>query len=120
MEDFMASRASSALGEVKPTYPRGTVFARPDEFLPDFIEQSLREAIKDFEEYRHGFYLPDALLTGIETRTTSPVRILRDDRRESLSLAGLYPCGEGAGYAGGIVSSAVDGLKTAEAILAKE
>ena len=119
MEDFMASRASTAFGEVKPTYPRGVVFARPDEFLPDFIEQSLREAIPDFEEYRNGFYYPDALLTGIETRTTSPVRLLRNDRHESVSLGGLYPCGEGAGYAGGIVSSAVDGIKTAERVLGR-
>lgn len=117
MEDFMASRASSGFGEVNPTYPRGTVFAEAREFLPEFIEDSLRLAIPDFEEYRGGFYLPDALLTGIETRTTSPIRLLRNESHESLSLKGLYPCGEGAGYAGGIISSAVDGLKTAIHIL---
>lgn len=117
MEDFMAARASKEIGEVRPTYPRGVVLPRPDEFLPSFVENSLREAIPDFEEYRNGFYLPDALLTGIETRTTSPLRILRDTRREVPTLKGLYPCGEGAGYSGGIISSAVDGLKTAEIIL---
>lgn len=113
----MANRASSGFGEVNPTYPRGTVFAEAREFLPEFIEDSLRLAIPDFEEYRGGFYLPDALLTGIETRTTSPIRLLRNESHESLSLKGLYPCGEGAGYAGGIISSAVDGLKTAIHIL---
>lgn len=117
MEDFLAKRASSALGEVKPTYPRGVVLPRPDEFLPDLISESIREAIPDFDQYKSGFYLPDALLTGVETRTTSPIRLIRGEGRESLTLSGLYPCGEGAGYAGGIISSAVDGLKTAEIIL---
>ena len=117
MEDFMKKQASSTLGEVRPTYPRGVVLPRPDEFLPDFIEDSLREAIPDFEDYKNGFYLPDALLTGIETRTTSPIRLTRNEKRECVTLAGLYPCGEGAGYSGGIISSAVDGLKTAEIIL---
>ena len=117
MEDFMAARASTEIGDVRPTYPRGIVLPRPDEFLPDFVESALREAIPYFEEYRKGFYLPDALMTGIETRTTSPLRILRDMSHEIPNLKGLYPCGEGAGYSGGIISSAVDGLKTAEIIL---
>lgn len=117
MEDFMNSKRSAALGEVTPTYPRGVVLARPDEFLPDFIEGSLREAIPDFEEYKQGFYSPDALLTGIETRTTSPLRIVRNERHETPTIRGLYPCGEGAGYSGGIISSAVDGLRTAKIIL---
>lgn len=117
MEDFMVGRASNALGEVRPTYARGIVLPRPDEFLPNFVESSLREAIPDFEEYRKGFYFPDALLTGIETRTTSPLRIIRNENHETPTVKGLYPCGEGAGYAGGIISSAVDGLKTAEIIL---
>jgi uncharacterized FAD-dependent dehydrogenase len=119
MEDFMASRASAALGDVNPTYPRGVVLAHPDEFLPQFISESIREAIPDFDSYRKGFYCPDAVLTGVETRTTSPLRLLRGEDRVSVSLKGLYPCGEGAGYAGGIVSSAVDGIKTAEAILSE-
>ncbi len=117
MEDFIKSQASKTLGDVSPTYPRGTVLAKPCDFLPDFIEDSLRAAIPEFEEYKKGFYCPDALLTGIETRTTSPVRLLRGENRQSLSLAGLYPSGEGAGYAGGIISSAVDGLKTALSII---
>ena len=117
MEDFMLSRASKNLGEVTPTYPRGVVLAEPREFLPEFIRASLHEAIPEFEDYRKGFYLPDAVLTGIETRTTAPLRIIRNRLHQTPSLSGLYPCGEGAGYAGGIVSSAVDGLKTAEIIL---
>ncbi len=117
MEDFMAGQKSSALGSVSPTYPRGVTLAKPSDFLPDFVESSLRLAIPDFDEYRKGFYLPDALMTGIETRTTSPVRILRDEKHEARGLRGVYPCGEGAGYSGGIISSAVDGLKTAEQML---
>ena len=117
MEDFIASKSSKAFGDIFPTYPRGTVFAHTKEFLPEFIESSLRVAIADFEDYRRGFYCPDALLTGIETRTTSPIRLLRDENRQSLSLKGLFPCGEGAGYAGGIISSAEDGLKTALCII---
>lgn len=117
MEDFMSSRRSTAFGDVKPTYPRGVTLTAASDFLPDFIEYSLREAINDFDDYKKGFYYPDAVLTGIETRTTSPLRIIRDDQRQTPSLKGLYPCGEGAGYAGGIISSATDGLKTAEAIL---
>jgi len=119
MEDFVQNRSTKCFGDVLPTYPRGTVFAHSNEFLPQFIELSLKEAINDFDQYRKGFYFPDALLTGVETRTTSPVRIMRDETRESETLRGLFPCGEGAGYSGGIVSSAVDGLKTAEAIINK-
>ena len=117
MEDFMEDRSSKSFGEILPSYPRGTVFAHPDEFLPEFIKHSLKEAIKDFDDYKKGFYCPDALLTGIETRTTSPIRIVRGETRESESLKGLFPCGEGAGYSGGIISSAIDGLKSAEAII---
>lgn len=117
MGDFMEARASAELGEVTPTYPRGVILPQPHEFLPEFIEKSLRDAIPDFENYRKGFYYPDAVMTGIETRTTSPLRIIRNEKRETPAISGLYPCGEGAGYSGGIVSSAVDGLKTAEIIL---
>ena len=79
--------------------------------LPDFATQSLRAAIPEFDTYKKGFYLPDAILTGVETRTTSPIRILRDESGQA--ARGLYPCGEGAGYAGGIISSALDGLLSA-------
>lgn len=119
MEDFLKDKASSSFGDVLPTYPRGVVFEKADAFLPDFIKESLKMAIADFEEYKKGFYLPDAMLTGIETRTTSPIRIPRDELHEATSIKGLYPAGEGAGYSGGIVSSATDGIKTAIHILNK-
>lgn len=119
MEDFINGKASVDFGEVLPTYNRGVVFEKAGAFLPDFIEESLKSAIYDFDEYKKGFYHPDALLTGIETRTTSPVKILRDADHEATSIKGLYPAGEGAGYSGGIVSSATDGIKTALNILDK-
>ncbi len=119
MEDFINDKASLGFGEVLPTYPRGVALEKADAFLPDFIRDSLKLAIADFDEYKKGFYLPDAVLTGVETRTTSPIKILRDECHESTSIKGLYPAGEGAGYSGGIVSSATDGIKTAIHILNK-
>ena len=115
--DFMEERESRELGSVKPTYPRGTVLADLSECLPAFVTETLRAAIPRFEAYMNGFYLPDAVMCGVETRSTSPVRILRDEKGEAIGLSGLYPCGEGAGYAGGILSSAVDGMRAAEQIL---
>jgi len=115
MEDFLVGRPSKALGDVRPTYPRGVVLSELDSCLPSFATESLRAAIPEFEAYKKGFYFPDAVLTGVETRTTSPIRILRDESGQTLS--GLYPCGEGAGYAGGIVSSAVDGILAASKLL---
>ena len=91
----------------------------PEEYLPEFITDSLRESIGDFEDWMPGFDFGDAVLTGPETRTTSPVRVLRDEGYECLNIKGLYPAGEGAGYSGGIISSAVDGIKCAEAMLKK-
>lgn len=115
--DFMEGRASRSLGVVKPTYPRGTVLADLAECLPTFVTETLHAAIPRFEAYMNGFYLLDAVMCGVETRSTSPVRILRDEKGEAIGLSGLYPCGEGAGYAGGILSSAVDGMRAAEQIL---
>ncbi|MBQ7381349.1 MAG: hypothetical protein IJW69_04650, partial [Clostridia bacterium] len=115
MEDFLVGRPSKALGDVRPTYPRDVVLSELDSCLPSFATESLRAAIPEFEAYKKGFYFPDAILTGVETRTTSPIRILRDGSGQTLS--GLYPCGEGAGYAGGIVSSAVDGILAASQLL---
>jgi uncharacterized FAD-dependent dehydrogenase len=103
-----------------PTYPKGTVAKPVSEYMPDYVEQSLVSAISDFDEWMPGFKYGDAILTGPETRTTSPVRVLRDESYESPTLRGLYPAGEGAGYAGGIMSSAVDGIKCAESILNKQ
>ena len=118
VEDFLKNRNSSFIGEVKPSYKRGFNFARLDSFLPDYITDSMREAIIEMDKRLKGFACPDAVLTGAETRSSSPVRITRNSQTlQSISLIGLFPCGEGAGYAGGIVSAAVDGIKCAEKIL---
>lgn len=90
-----------------------------DSLLPSYITDSLRRGLDDFDKWLPGFYDPEALLTAPETRTTSPVRVERDDGYEAKGISGLYPVGEGAGYAGGIISSARDGLIVAEAILTK-
>lgn len=119
LTDFLAARPSRAGGAVRPTYPRGVVYGALDDFLPDFVTQSLRMGFAAFERYMPGFCLPEAVLTGPETRTTSPLRVERGQTGEAPMVAGLYPCGEGAGYAGGIISSAVDGLRQAEKLLGK-
>ena len=116
-EDFLACRSSPRMGEVSPTYLPGVTPCSLDECLPQFIADSMREGIRRMDARLRGFALPDAVLTAAETRSSSPVRILRGADGQSLSLPGLYPCGEGAGYAGGIVSAAVDGIKCAEQIL---
>ena len=118
VEDFLNNRKSSAFGEVIPSYGRKTSFAKMDDFLPDYVTGAMREAIVKMDRQLKGFASPDALLTGAEARSSSPVRILRNaETLQSVSIKGLYPCGEGAGYAGGIVSAAVDGIKCAEKIL---
>ena len=104
---------------VKPSYGRGVVELPPEDYLPLFVTDTLRLAIPDFDNWMKGFYLPEAVMTGPETRTTSPVRVLRTSSCEVLGFSGLYPVGEGAGYAGGIVSSARDGLMVAEKIIEK-
>ena len=120
MCDFMEGREPRGIFGVKPSYPIGVEPFKTEDYLPDYVTDSLREAIIDFDDWMPGFKLGDAALTGPETRTTSPVRILRDDGYESVSVKGLYPVGEGAGYSGGIISSAVDGLKCALAIINKK
>jgi len=116
--DFLKGQSSSAFGNVMPSYPLGTVFASPECCLPQFVCDALRAGIPLMEQQLRGFCQPDAVLTAPETRSSSPVRILRDPvTLESLGMRGLFPCGEGAGYAGGIVSAAVDGIKCAEQIL---
>ncbi len=119
MEDFVNRRAPTSPRSVIPSYQRGTIPAATEEYLPEYITDSLRAAISDFEAYAPGFYYPDAILTGAETRSTSPVRILRGEDFAAVGISGLYPAGEGGGYAGGIISSAADGVKVAEAILRK-
>jgi uncharacterized protein len=114
--DFLAGRASQALGEVQPSYQPGVTLGNLDRALPDYAIAAIREALPAFGRQLRGYAMRDALLTGVETRTSSPVRIKRDGSLQSLNTRGLYPAGEGAGYAGGILSAAVDGIKVAEAI----
>ena len=116
-DDFAAGECTRAYGEVQPCSKGEVRFADLNACLPPFVAEAIKEAIPAFDRKLHGFARPDALLTGVETRTSSPVRILRGDTMES-SVAGLYPCGEGAGYAGGIMSAAMDGIRVAEAIAA--
>lgn len=113
------NRENACVSSVKPSYPIGTEPVSPECYLPDFITESIRTAIPDFDDWMKGFYHPAAAMTGPETRTTSPVRVLRGSDFEAIGIKGLYPAGEGAGYAGGIVSSARDGLMVAEAIINK-
>ncbi len=116
--DFLNDRMSTGFGKVKPTYKPGTVFVKLNSFLPDYVVQTMKEAIIHFDKKLKGFAMEDAILTGVETRSSSPIRINRDEDFMS-SIKGLYPIGEGAGYAGGIMSSAVDGIKAAEKIIKK-
>ena len=116
--DFLAGIPSSAPGNVIPTYMPGVVYTDLSKCLPDFATASLREAAHIFDRKLHGFAAYDAVMTGIETRSSSPVRIVRDETFQS-NLRGIFPCGEGAGYAGGIMSAAVDGIRIAEAVLAQ-
>ena len=118
-KDFAKDKISSDFGEVKPTYSAGTSFAPLNEVLPKVTIEALKAAIPDMNKRLKGFACPDAVLTGVETRFSSPVKILRDENGESVSLKGFYPCGEGSGYSGGITSSAADGLKIAEKIYKK-
>ena len=114
--DFMQGVPSSAAGAVQPTYSLGVTYTDLAGCLPEFAVAALREAAPIFDRKMRGFTKPDSLLTGVETRSSSPVRVQRDDSLQS-NIRGLYPCGEGAGYAGGIMSAAVDGIVVAEAVL---
>ena len=114
--DFLQDKATSRLGEVQPTYAAGTTPSDLRAVLPSPVVETLKNAVADMDRRLKGFADPDALLTAVETRTSSPVRIERDDTLQSVGIKALYPCGEGAGYAGGITSSAVDGLRVADAI----
>ncbi|MDE7400754.1 MAG: FAD-dependent oxidoreductase, partial [Clostridia bacterium] len=118
-KDFASDRLSSGFGEVKPTYAAGTAFAPLSQVLPKVAVAALKAAIPDMGRRLKGFDSPDALLTGVETRFSSPVKIVRGEDLQSVSLKNLYPCGEGSGYSGGITSSAADGLKVAETIFAR-
>lgn len=114
--DFLKGQKTVALGKVEPTYPIGVTFSQLGKLFPPFITESLREGIKQIDGKIKGFAMDDAVLTAVESRSSSPVRILRNESMQA-NISGVYPCGEGAGYAGGIMSAAVDGLRVAEAIL---
>lgn len=116
--DFLAGRASKAPGKVKPTYPLGVTWTAIDEALPQHIIESLRLGLPLLGKKLRGYDCPDAVLTGVETRSSSPVTVTRDRTCHAVSTPGLYPCGEGAGYAGGIMSAATDGIRCAEALIA--
>jgi uncharacterized FAD-dependent dehydrogenase len=114
--DFVAGRPSTALGSVEPSYKPGVTLGDLAPSLPDFAIEAIREALPAFDRQIKGYNLHDAVLTGIETRTSSPLRITRGEDYQSLNLKGLFPAGEGAGYAGGILSAGVDGIRIAEAV----
>jgi uncharacterized FAD-dependent dehydrogenase len=116
--DFLAGRPSEALGEVQPSYRPGVTMTDLAQCLPAFAIEAMREALPVFGRQIAGYDHPDVLLTGVETRTSSPIRVTRGKDFQSLNVAGLFPAGEGAGYAGGILSAAVDGIKVAEAVAA--
>jgi hypothetical protein len=115
--DFLANKPSTQFGEVTPSYTPGVHLTNLDSALPEYAITAIREAIPKFAKQIKGFDFPDGILTGVETRTSSPIRIKRnDDDLQSINTKGLYPTGEGAGYAGGILSAGVDGIKVAEAV----
>jgi uncharacterized FAD-dependent dehydrogenase len=114
--EFLAGRASREFGEVLPSFKPGVTLGSLDSALPDYAIAAIREAMPAFDRQIKGFAMHDAVFTGVETRTSSPIRIKRDDTLQSLNTTGLYPAGEGAGYAGGILSAGVDGIKVAEAV----
>ena len=115
----MAGRKTERFGSVRPTFRPGVTGADLHTCLPPFVSAGLREALTAFARQIQGFDLPDAVLTAVESRTSAPLRLLRGADMQSTSHPGVYPVGEGAGYAGGIVSSAVDGLRAAEAIISQ-
>ena len=115
--DFVAGRASTAFGHVLPSFKPGVHLTDLATALPDYAVVAMREALPAFDKTIPGFFMPDAVLTAVETRTSSPIRIKRrDDDLQSLNVRGLYPAGEGAGYAGGIMSAGIDGIRVAEAV----
>jgi uncharacterized FAD-dependent dehydrogenase len=114
--DFLAQKPSTEFGSVLPSYKPGVHLTDLASSLPDYAIEAIREAIPAFEKQIPGFSMKDAVLTGVETRTSSPLRITRGANFQSLNIKGLYPAGEGAGYAGGIMSAGIDGIKVAEAL----
>jgi uncharacterized FAD-dependent dehydrogenase len=116
--DFLNNRVSSSIGSVNPSYNPGYTLTDLSECLPQFVVETMREGILSLDKKLKGFALHDAVLTGVETRSSAPVRIVRDESTlQSINTKNLYPSGEGAGYAGGIVTAAIDGIKCAEKII---
>jgi uncharacterized FAD-dependent dehydrogenase len=114
--DFLARRPSTTLGSVAPSYQPGVHMTDISSCVPDYATDAIREALPAFEKQIRGYAMDDALLTAVETRTSSPIRIRRGEDYQSVNTRGLYPAGEGAGYAGGILSAAIDGIEVAEAV----
>ena len=118
VEDFLQDRETLKLGKVKPTYMPGVTMTDLNKILPKFVSETMKEAIVELDKKLHGFADKDAILTGVETRSSSPVQITRDkDSLNSTNVQGLYPCGEGAGYAGGIMTASIDGMRCAIKVL---
>lgn len=115
--DFLKDRNSTKLGKVNPSYKPGFEFREMKNCLPNYVVDTLKEGITVFDKRINGYGMDDGVLTGIETRTSAPVKIVRNEKLQSISVEGLYPTGEGAGFAGGIISAAVDGIKVAENIM---
>jgi uncharacterized FAD-dependent dehydrogenase len=111
-KEFLNDKIAKEERSVKTSYPHGLNFTDLNKCLPSFVVEGLKQGILDFDKKLKGFNCDDAILIGVETRSSSPVRLIRDENRES-NIKGIYPIGEGAGYAGGITSAALDGLKTA-------
>ena len=114
--DFIAGRPSTSLGAVVPSYKPGVHPTDLSTALPDYVIEAIREALPQIDKKIAGFAMHDAVLTGVETRTSSPIRVRRKDDYQSMNVEGLYPAGEGAGYAGGIYSAAIDGIEVAQAV----
>lgn len=115
-EDFDNNIKSKFIGSINPSYKPGVTLSNLNEIMPEFVSKTLKDGIKYFDTKLKGFANPDSILTGMETRSSSPVKILRNKNLIS-NVSGIYPCGEGAGYAGGIMSAAVDGIKCAIAAI---
>ena len=121
VEDFLENKTTTNLGKIKRAYMPGVTFANLNEILPEFVSNTLKEGLTELDQKLHGFAEHDAIMTGVETRSSSPVQITRDkETMNSINVQGLYPCGEGAGYAGGIMTAAIDGIKCAIKIIEKE
>lgn len=120
VKDFLSDKDSENIGDVQPSYLPNIKLSNLKRCLPDFVIDSMKEAIPEMDKKMKGFALPDAIMTGVETRSSAPIRIERHtDTMESIGTVGLYPIGEGAGYAGGIISAAIDGIKGAEKVIKK-